>query len=244
MPQANFGVAEVYFIPPASAADITPIRIATMQDVQIDYDQAIEMLYGEKGVAVEAAVGIQKLSGKAKFAKIDGNLLAAALQGATLATGSKLKVEESAVLAAHSQTVTGSANFVDDLGVYDSTGEPYKKVAAGPTGLQYSVAAGVYTFEMATQDGKTLTYRYTKTQTSGKTTTLGNNPMGIATKYKVELFNTFPGNASKTLGAEISAAVIKKLSLPFKNTAFTIEDLDFEALDDGSGNFIKIYSQS
>jgi hypothetical protein len=65
--------------------------------------------------------------------------------------------------------------------------------------------------------------------------------MGIAVKYKVELFNTFPANGSQVLGGELAAVVIPKLTLPFKNTDFTIPDIDFECLDDGSGNVAKFY---
>lgn len=241
MPQVNVGSGIVSLAPPASATDQSPIHIATLQEVSLDYSETIIELMGDSGFAIEAAVTERKLTGKAKFGKVSTAISAAAMDGSVVTTGSKIYKPEAILVATHAATVSGSATFDTDLGVYAADGTPYKKVAASPTGLQYSVAAGVYSFETATQDGKLLTFRYLMTQAGGFTTTLSNLKMGIATKYKIALFNQPSANLNNTFGADLACVVIPKLAFPFKNTAFTIPEIDFQCLDDGSGNVIKLY---
>jgi hypothetical protein len=242
MAQANFGSGDLIILPPAGAADPTPVRVGVLQDISLDYSSSIKLLFGQNQFAIEAANAEGKLGGKAKFGKIDGRLVNSVLAGSTIAPGSKIKVDEPLVVAAGTVTVTGAATFVDDMGVYDSTGQPYTKVTTAPVGTQYSVnpATGVYTFNV-TQNGLTLTFRYSKTQTAGKTITLGNPYQGIATKFVLECFNFTAVNLGKVLGAKLFAAVFPKLALPFKNTDFTIPDIDFECLDNGSGQLGEIY---
>jgi hypothetical protein len=239
--QINVGAGELVFIPPASATDLTPVRFGVLQDVTLEYSSSKKFLMGQNQFPVASADVDAKLTGKAKFAQFRGALLAAALAGATQGTGSVQEVTEPGTVAAGAVTVTGSATFATDLGVVDSTGTPFKKVASAPAVLQYSVAAGVYTFNVG-DNGKVLTFRYTKTAVGGITVTVGNQPMQISTTYKAEFFNYTPQNASKTLAAELFAIVIPKFSFAFKNSDFSMQDVDFEALDDGSGNVAKFYT--
>src|SRR5882724_9323975 len=121
MAQANFGSGDLIFLPPATDADTTPVRVGVLQDVQLDYSSAIKFLFGGSQFAVEAANGEAKLTGKAKFGKIDGRLINRILAGSTIAIGSKIKVDEQGTVTAAAVTVTGSATFADNLGVYDAT---------------------------------------------------------------------------------------------------------------------------
>lgn len=300
--QANFGAGDVFLIPPATATDQTIVRIATLQEVQLDFSTTIKELMGAFQFAEESANAEAKLTGKAKFGKVDGRLLSAAMPGSTVTAGSKIKVQETGTVAAGAVTVTGSAAFAEDFGVYAADGTPYSKIIpasftgaiatttltvsaitvgflgvgqiiagsgitagttilsqlTGTTGgvgtysisvsqtvsseamtttaglLQYSgPTAGVYAFATGS-NGLVLNFRYSKTQTGGKTVVLNNQQMGLTTKYVVELFNTSANNNVKTLGAKLFAAVFPKINLPFKNTDFTIPELDFTCHDNGS----------
>lgn len=242
--QVNCGVGYLTIVPPSTASDITPIQVGMLQDVQLDYSSSKKGLMGVNQFSLPPMDAEAKLTGKAKFAQIRGAAINAVLAGSTMTTASKKQTIESGTIAAGAVTVSGSANFVDDLGVTDSTGTPYKKVASAPAVGQYSVnvATGVYTFN-ASDNTKVVIIRYSQAIAgAGKTITLGNQPMGLTTTFKVELYNSTPANNAKTLAGILYAAAFPKLSLPFKNTDFTVQDLDIEAYDDGSGNVAEFYT--
>jgi hypothetical protein len=240
--QVNFGVGNLTIIPPSGAADPTPLVFGVLQDVQLDYSSAKKTLYGQRQFAVAVADAEAKLTGKAKFAQIRGGILAAALVGSTVAAGETTEVTDPSApipTTPFQITVVGSATFVEDLGVVNSaTNAPFTKVASAPAAGQYSVAAGVYTFASADNiSAISVKISYTKTVPAvGKTISLGNPLMGVSTTYVLDCFNDSPANNSKIYGVRLSAVVIPKLSLVFKNTDFTMHDIDFEAIDDGTGS--------
>jgi hypothetical protein len=242
--QVNFGVGNLTLIPPSGAADPTPLVFGVLQDVQLDYASSKKTLYGQRQFAVAVADAEAKLTGKAKFAQVRGGILAAALVGSTTAAGETTEVTDptAAIPATPFQiTVAGAANFVEDLGVVNAaTNAPFTKVASAPAAGQYSVnaATGVYTFASADNvSGISVKISYTKTVAAvGKTISLANPLMGISTTYVLDLFNDSPANSGKIYGVRLSAVVIPKLSLAWKNSDFTMHDVDFEAIDDGTGS--------
>lgn len=244
MAQYNFGVGNLTLIPPSTAIDTTPIQIGTLQDVQIDYSSTKKMLYGNRQFAVAAADAEAKLTGKAKSGQIRGALLNAALVGSVASTGETTEVIDPATpipTTPFQITVVGSATFVEDLGVTSSSGGvAFVKVASSPATGQYSVAVatGVYTFAAADNvSAISVKIAYTKTiAVVGKTYTLTNPLMGISTTYVLDLFNDSGANGAKIYGVRLSAVVIPKLALVFKNTDFSMLDVDFEGLDDGTGS--------
>lgn len=240
--QANFGVGIATLIPPSAAADLSPIVVAELQEVQLDYSHSEVDLDGDKGFRIGLGIGKRKLSGKAKAAKLTGGLVGVVMDGATVTTGSKIYKEDTVQVVTHAATVPGSATWTDDLGVFDGNGNQYAQVAASPVGLQYTVTAGVYGFETSTQDGKLLKFRYLMTQTAGKTINLGNLYTGLATTYGLKLFNRSAQNGGLTLGAELFAAAMPKLSLAFKSDAWTIPDIDISVGADSASNVIKFYT--
>lgn len=240
--QVNFGVGNLTLIPPSGAADPTPLVFGILQDVQLDYSSAKKTLFGQRQFAVAVADGEAKITGKAKFAQVKGGTLLAALAGSTTAAGETTEVTDPSApipTTPYQITVVGSATYVEDLGVINAaTGAPLTQVPSGPVAGQYSHAAGVYTFASADNvSGISVKISYTKTVAAvGKTISLGNPLMGISTTYVLDLFNDSPANSSKIYGVRLSAVVIPKLALMFKNTDFTMHDVDFEAIDDGTGS--------
>lgn len=247
--QVNFGSGYLTLIPPAGAADPTPIQIGILQDVQVDYSSSKKMLFGTKQFPVASADAEGKITGKAKSGQIKGALLAAALAGSTVTTVENVEVTDPSALIPTTPfqiTVAGSATFVADMGVVNAATLIPLKNTPGNTGTPaagfYVYAAGVYTFASA-DNVSVISVRisYIKTVAAvGKTITLANNLMGLSTTYVLELANDTATNSAKPLTVKLFAVVIPKLSLPFKNTDFTMIDIDFEALDDGSGNVMTI----
>lgn len=307
MSQYIFGSGEVFILPPATSADQTPMRCATIQDFQCDIATSIKTLYGNRQFPEAAANAEGKITGKLKLGRLDARFLSSVLPGAVKSVGMPAEVTEIGLIASGAYTVLGASGLVDDLGVYASDGTPYSKIVpaaftgaisttvltvsaitagnltpgqivtgagvtantvlgsqlTGTTGgvgtyavsisqtvaseamtttaglVQYSgPASGVYSFATGS-NGLSLSFKYSKTQTTGNTTAVGNNLMGIATTFFVDAFNP---NAGKPFGIKIYAAVFSKISLPEKNTDFLMMDVEFEGTDNGSGKVYDLYS--
>lgn len=237
--QAKFGLGYLSLIP--GGATPTPVTVAILQEIQLDISSAKKLLYGEYQAAILAADAELKITGKAKFGQISGALMQAALPGSTLATGRNEGVEEAGTVASAAVTVAGSATFVYDLGVFKADGTQLTRVASAPAaGVSYSVAAGVYTFN-ATDNGVAYTFRYVKSAVTGQTITGGNPLTGQSTTYGLSFYNSPAKDGSKSFGFKLNAVVVPKLSFPMKNQDWMIQDVDFEALADSSGNLISEY---
>lgn len=236
MAQYMFGSGNLTLIPPVGASDVTPVQIAILRDVSLDVTMTTKELRGAYTFPVDIARAGAKVSGKAKYATVNGGIIASIFDVAST-SGEVVESEENSP-SGTSLTVSHSANFVADHGVINaSTGVPLAKVTSGATGQQYSVSAGAYTF------GTTGSYnvRYSWTNAGvGKTTKLVNTLMGSSTVYQVRLFNTF---RSKHFGVKLYAATVPKIAFSFKNEDYTESDVDFECFADASGNVIEFYTE-
>ena len=238
MSQYNFGVGSLTLISPANPAQA--IQVGVIKDVSLDISFTTKELRGAYQFPVDVARADGKVSGKAKSALISGGIISAILN-TTSSTGMKIGVAgETGTPTSNAITVANSANFVDDLGVFDQTAGIYlKKVTSAPATGQYSVAAGVYTFASADSTHSfAINYSYSNASV-GNTNALVNALMGSGTTYQVTLFNTF---RSKNIGVKLYSVVIPKLSFAFKNDDYTEQDLDFEAFANGSGQVLDFYT--
>ena len=219
----------------------TPYRLGIIQDVSTDFSFEAKPLYGANQLPVDQGRGKAKLSFTAKTADINAAALAALHFGQTPSTGFKGPVIDfaSTIPAGSPYTVTiappNSGTFVADLGVSDTSGNAYTKVASAPTTGQYSVSnLGVYTFAAA-DTGKAIliSYEYSSATASGIVVPLNNQLMGYSPSFSVLLYNNTKGNS---LVLKLTNCQSEKLSLPFKNEDFVIADFGFMALDDGTGS--------
>lgn len=234
----GFGVGQLSLIP--SGSNPTPIQIGFLQDISLDFDGDLVELYGENQYAVDLAIGKRKISGKAKFASIAGKTLAAVLSGSTSATGIKIGIaNENGTIPAtpYKITVAQGATFYENLGVRDTTSDiPMAVVASSPAAGQYSFnsTTGEYTFAAAdTGHGVKISYSYTSSST-GKTQTITNQPMGTISFFTLELFNTHP-SSGKSYGLRLAKVAVPKAAFAIKQDGHTMTDLDFMAMDDGTG---------
>ena len=237
MPAYSFGSGTLVGVR-TDIANATPSQFGVLQDVQIDFSATLKELMGQNQFAVAVARSAMKVTGKIKSAKIVASVYNDLFFGQTSATGAILQaVNEAGMIPGVSTyivTVTNAATWATDLGVfYSATGLPFKKVASGPTVGQYSVAAGVYTFAAA-DAGLAVLISYTYTATTGATKiTIANQLQGVSPTFQMNLAETYN---SKVLNFQLNACVANKLSFPLKNSDWTINDIEFQAFADASGN--------
>src|SRR5574337_950549 len=217
-----------------SGANATPVQFGALQDVTLDISFSSKQLFGQYQFPIAFARGEGKIAGKAKFANIDGTLFNTCFFGQTLSAGQKLWAYNEAgavpISSPYTYAAANAANFDADLGVvYASSGLPLTRVASAPAVGQYSVAAGVYTFNSG-DSGKALLVSYSYTQTAGGSrAVLGNRVMGIAPTFQIDFYQTNPNVAGAQWSLRLYNCVSTKLSIASKTQDFVVPELDFEA---------------
>ena len=221
----------------------TPIQFGTLQDVSLDVSFENKTLHGQNQFPVAVGRGKGKVTGKAKFAQINGTLLNNLFFGQTLTSGVIADVYDTAgttVPASTPYTVTpsapGSGTWSVDLGVRDANGLPMTRVASAPTSGQYSVSAGVYSFAAA-DSGKVvfINYQYTASSTTAQKSTVQNVLMGYAPSFRVDLATPFQG---KSVIWTLPNAISTKLTFATKLDDFAMPEFDFEGFADSAGNVL------
>ena len=224
-------------------ANSTPLKFGAIQDVSLDFSASAKELYGQNQFPLAVARGKAKISGKAKFAQIQGDIFANLFFGITPTTGqiTTANGEAQTVPAATpwQVTVSNAATFVADWGVaYSASGLPLTKVASGPTAGQYSVSAtGVYTFSTGDANAAVLiSYTYS-IAASGQKLVMSNPLLGVQPTFQVALTTLYNGpSGQKNATLTLNACISNKLSFATKIDDFAVPELDFEAFADGSGN--------
>lgn len=217
----------------------TPIRIAGLQEMSLDFAGELKEFYGQNRYALATAMGKVKTTGKLKGALINGQALNTLYFGDQMATGTMKAIQADttgqAIAATLTVTPPSTGTFVDDLGVVGSDGTTFVKVASAPTTGQYSVdATGKYTFASA-DVGKTayISYTYTYALPAAKKITLNNMAMGSTPVMKVHYVASFRGKRSVL---ELEAVTSTKLGLySTKNDDFSVPEIDFAASADAAG---------
>ncbi len=242
MTAINFGVGTAI----GRRTDIsnpTPSFLGILQEIDISFDQTLKELMGQYKMPVDVAQAQLKVTGKAKFARISAYTINDMFLGETVtgSAGSKMAVAEAQTVPAtpYQVTVTNSATFVADLGVfYSSTGIQLIRVASGPTVGQYSVAAGVYTFAAADTTVAMLIY-YDYTVSTLKNISMANTLMGTGPAFELNLQENYTNNigTTNTLFLRLNACRSSKMTMPFKNIDYTISEFDFTAFADQSNNW-------
>ncbi|MDO9053415.1 MAG: hypothetical protein Q7U37_05735 [Gallionella sp.] len=230
----TFGSGFLYGI--NAAANSTPIKLGKLQDVSFDFSFTLKELRGQSQFPLDVRRGSGKLTGKAKFAELNGRALNDLFFSGTSATGLLLSaVNEVGTVTTATVTVANAATFDTDLGVvYGATGLPLTKVASAPAAGQYSVSVtGVYTFNTADNTKQVLIdYLYNAT-TGGSKITLGNALMGNTPTF-MGVFSAQVGGKTNTL--KLNSCTSSKLALATKLEDYAIPELDFEAMADATGS--------
>jgi hypothetical protein len=231
-----FGAGNFYGTNPA--ANSTPHKVVTMQEISFDMSYTTKQLMGQYSAPIDVRRGAMKFGGKAKFANVNGAMLNDLFFNQTTTTGQLLSaVAEVGTIPATPFTITvvNGATWTTDLGVvYSATGLALTKVASAPIAGQYSVGAGgVYTFAAAdTTLGVYIDYLYTSA-TGGTLITLSNQLMGTQPFFK----GVFTSNVSgKIITLVLNQCTSSKLSFSTKTEDYGIPEMDIEIMADSGNN--------
>jgi hypothetical protein len=252
----EFGSGTLWGVPIAgnTAANPTPEKFGTLQDVSFDISGDVKQLYGQKQFPEAVARGKCKITGKAKFAYLHGKQINDFFFGQTMLTGTKQVVLDegpTAVPATPFQiTVTQATNYINDsrgdLGVRYANGakagQALVKVASSPTVGQYSVntATGVYTFSSADNTALAqviISYMVNATAT-GAQSNITNQLMGFAPTLQITMEAAYNANQ---LTVVCYSVIASKFSFATKQEDFIIPEFDFECFANPAGQVIDIY---
>jgi hypothetical protein len=214
-------------------------RIGILQDISTDFSFESKPLYGANQLPVDQGRGKAKLAFTAKTADINAVALAALHFGITPTVGVKLPQLDWAGTVPTTPfqltpTYPSTGTFVADLGVMDTAGNNFTRVASAPTTGQYSVSGvGAYTFAAADTGKAVLISSEYSASTGGIIVPMSNQLMGYSPSFSTILYNDSKGSK---LALKLNNCQSDKLALPFKNEDFVIADFGFMALDDGTGS--------
>jgi hypothetical protein len=238
----TFGSGDLYAIDSASA-NPTPVRFGTLQNVSIDFASSVKELFGTFQMPVAAARGTMKVSGKAQYANLQGDVIAGLFFGVSKTAGQrKVAYEEAATIPAtpFQVTVTHGADFVKNLGVVSAvTGDPLVRVAASPATGEYSVneTTGVYTFASADEgDAVKITYEFDDA-TAGNVISIDNQLLGFTPSFQIVLRGGFDG---KETVFTLNKCVATKWNFATKLEDFVVQDFEFSSFADDSGKIGEI----
>jgi hypothetical protein len=224
------------------AANPTPVKFGTLQEINLEIAGSLKELYGQNQFAEAVARGKYKITGKAKFAQIVGKHVNDLFFGQAMNTGQKLtSLDEAQSVpgsAPYTVPVTNSAQFVDDWGVrYSATGLPLAKVLSSPVQGQYSVTSGTYTFSSADAGAAVLiSYRYSSA--AGVQLNIRQQLMGFAPTFQVLLNEQYAGKQANLL---LYSCIAEKLTWATKNEDFLVPEFDFEAFSSAGGQVMDLY---
>lgn len=247
--QLGFGAGALY----GERVDVTGSGIGArqfgiLQDCQISFDWTAKELYGQLQFPVAVARGTAKITGTAKFARLNGLVFSDIFFGSTASVGQfGISQDEPATVPAtptYTVTVGNAATYNDDLGVsYAVSGLVFNRVSTPAAAGQYSVnfATGVYTFSSLDANAALrISYTY-KNTTTGSMTTITNRLLGDTPAFKATFYQqvspSVPGGglSFKPTGLRLNACTASKLALPTKVDDWMITDLSFQAFADASG---------
>lgn len=250
----TFGTGKAVAIPRYDAlgtplANPTPVRLATMQDVSVEMDVDLKMLYGAQRFPIAVGQGKGKIEIKAKYAEINGAILGSLQFGKTPTAGVRAAVFDFAVTLPAAEGGSQAAaqvvveppqkgSFATDMGVLDATtGEQLERAAVvegqPPGAGQYTVENGKYKFPPAAQERTVLiSYEYRADAAKGQIFQLTNDVMGPTPAFSLLLQNSYDG---KNLVMKLNRVVSSKVSLPFKNDDYGVYDLNAQAFADAAG---------
>jgi hypothetical protein len=236
MSQYNFGAGAMYGIVAGTPPMVS--KFGTLQEVSIDFSGSIKSLFGQNMFADTAAQGQKKVTGKAKFGRINAQTYNNLYFNQTISTGMTLVAQNEVgtvpTATPWQVTVANAATWTEDLGVvYALTGLPLKRVIAVTAAGQYSVVAGVYTFYTGDALAAVyIDYEYTSA-TLGNTISINNALIGVANTWRSVFNGVFNGKQTTMI---LNACVSSKLSLiSTKVEDFVVPEIDFEAFCDSGG---------
>jgi hypothetical protein len=220
-----------------------PILLGILQDVEIDITQTNKELRGAYKMPFDVAPSDLKVSGKAKFAKIQSDGINNLLLGGTETSnaGTAMSVAEAINATGTSFSVAHTSTFVEDLGLYYASTLTQLQPAASSVAAGNYVpgAAGVGGYQIHASDEGNLIVYYSYTTTGQKNIALVNQLMGTGPVFELNLQESYTYNGTgDAIFLKLPACRCTKWNIPFKNNDYTIQDFEFEAFADATGNIL------
>ena len=218
-----------------------PVMFAALQSCSMDVSFDQKALYGQSAFALEMARGKGKIDFKAAVGRIDPVLFNAIFWNQGLSPGQvRTAVAEPATPSeaggVGTYVAANASAFRVDLGVYDSAhGRFLTRLTSGtPAEGQYTVNAanGTYTFSSADVAPNLKVYYTYGSASTGSTITVSNPAMDAGPVFRADLVSSFRGRQSVLTAWACQSF---KLSMPLKQDDFTLPEISFSALDDGTG---------
>jgi hypothetical protein len=246
----QFGTGVLTLIPNSGnlAVNPSPQTVGILQEANVDFSADLKELFGQKQIAIMTARGKMKVTGKAKLALLDPNMLNQIYFGQVAAVGvQRFAYQETYTLGSPivaTYTVTNGINFTTDYGVIGgSTGKQFVKILVGtPAVGQYKVsAAGLYTFAAGETELSVLISYMWNDATKGTTITLSNQLMGFAPYCQMLLYNNF---RNVYFAVELYSCVLGKIMLPTKQEDFWIMDIEWTCNVNSADQLGKLYAET
>jgi hypothetical protein len=248
-PQYMFGAGQFWFVPNAGnlTTTPTPLRLATLQEVSLEFGAEMKELYGENQYPETVAIGKRKVSGKAKIGRWNTTAMNQLMFSGSQSVGMDLvNVNESGTIPAMSTftiQVTDHTTFVEDLGVTYANGTPFINIGSASLSAvgQYKVDASTGTYTFFSGDASApVKITYTKASASvGTTLIIDNQIMGYGPVFQCVFRAAFRNQECNIV---LQACIAGKISLQSKVDDFTTPEIDFSAFQDATGRVGYIYS--
>lgn len=240
MPVYSFGSGTVWAFR-TDVANPTPVKVFDLMESSIEISLSGKGLNANKVFSVAYGRGEGKVSGKLKFARQQARILSDLLLGVPLNKGQIDVVNGERLTIGASVTVANGADFLFDNGIINvATGQPFERVNAAPATGQYAVdvSTGEYSFAAADVTAAIpiiASYGFGIANV-GQRITITNQDQGLQPAFQItmqDVYNSPLGIKKKT--AVIYAAIGTKYSESGKSGDWKQPELEWEAIDNGSG---------
>ena len=244
-----FGAGNLFFNPLGGniPTNNTPIQVATLQDVMVDFGATIKDLRGQLQFPDDTAISDRKITWKSGFGRFDiqayNNLVFG--ESAIQTGGDEVNVNESHAIPAspYSVPVTNVGNFVKDLGVvYAATGQRLTRIPSGtPSAGQYTQTSGTYVFAAA-DTTLTVLISYLSTIMTGTILTVQSHVQGFGPSFEMFLSNAYQElTAGIPNYLHLYSAKVGKMGQPYKRADYMISDIEGEAYANAAGLVADFY---
>lgn len=243
-PQGLFGPG-ILWLTRTDVSNGTPFNVGFVNEFSYDLSGDTKELYGQNQYPLLIARSTFKATGKIKAAAMSGQALNALLIGQSWTAGTQYDTQTTNSTAIPgtpyqvTPAVPSSGTWASDLGVVDATTfKPYIQVASAPATGQYTVAAGLYTFNSAdTTKNVIISFVYSYTGGTGQTMSVSNQPIGTTPTFQLD-FKTILYGASYMV--TFYNAVGTKWSMQHKLTDFAMPEYDFAFFANASQQIFRI----
>lgn len=257
VPYIQFGAALLYLNPNGGNQAVNPTagRGLVIQNLEIDQSGDIKELRGQNQYPEDTARSDIKSNFKFSLGKSDYFLLTQVVWGDLYEAGgvSVSPNEAHSVPGSVAYTITvtppGSGTFLEDLGVQYATGGNFENLGSGSVSAagQYTVSAGVYTFDSADASANVvISYAYTLASV-GTTYQINQHVQGYSPQFElfaVETYSKASAGTNLVIPSTIRlyACKIGKVTFPYKRNDYKMVDIEGMYFASASGQVAAFYA--